>query len=101
MYDIKIGRFDDDPTAQGVVRPADDSWQVVVDSEGFPHFYIRVQYEDGKAGKLCLDDVLPDGLSVASLMRGTFGGALSEEDEAAAIAEHNARIAATGRPCPR
>ncbi len=41
MQNIIIGRFESDPEAQGVIRPEDGSWQLVLDKDGIPHLYVR------------------------------------------------------------
>ena len=79
MQNITIGRFDADPTAQGVIKPADGRWQLVLDKDGYPHLYVEVKVEDGAGsiipGMLCLDDVLPAKMTVRDLMDGgAFGG---------------------------
>lgn len=106
MQSISIGRFDQDPQAQGVIRPEDNSWQLVLDKEGFPHLYIRCQLEDAGDGKpgtgfLCIEDMLPDGTTIPDLMKSTFGGKLPPEEEEKAHSEFLARKEATGIPCPR
>ncbi len=103
MYSIKVGRFEQDPTAQGVVRPEDDSWQLVVDKDGYPHLYIRVKSEEGETGLLCIEDMLiGDGnLTIPDLMKGTFGGQLPPAEEEAAHQDFLARKERTGIPCPR
>ncbi len=101
MNNITIGRLKDSD-AQGFVRTEDGSWQVVIDHAGVPHLYIRVQTElDGEKvpGMLALDDLLPEGLSVAELMAGTFGG--EPEDQKSALAELQARRAVSPVPCPK
>lgn len=105
MYHVTVGRFADDPSAQGVIKPADDSWQLVVDRDGYPHLYLRVNLEGGegdpKTGMLCLDDLLPEGTTVRDLMTGAFGGQLTPEQEEAARAEYLASRARHPVPCPR
>ena len=64
MQSISIGRFDKDPQAQGVIKPEDGRWQLVLDKDGYPHLYVQVQIEndDGEGttpGMFCLDDMLP------------------------------------------
>jgi hypothetical protein len=97
---IKVTRFKDDPTAQGVIRPADDSWQLVIDKDGYPHFYIRCRLENG-VGMLCLEDMFEPSITIPELMQSTFGGVLPPEDAEVAYKEHMERIARTNRPCPR
>jgi hypothetical protein len=106
MYNITVGRYDADPEAQGVIKPQDDSWQLVIDKDGYPHLYVRCKLEsdnasDPKDGLLCVEDMLVDGLTIPALMQGTFGGKLSPEDEEKALEEHLARKKETGIPCPR
>lgn len=107
MQNITIGRYDRDPEAQGVIMPADGSWQLVLDKDGFPHLYIRCQLEvekegDPTSGLLCLEDMLaPPGTTIPDLMKSKFGGFLSEDEEAEAHKEFLARKEATGIPCPR
>lgn len=105
LKNISIGRFDDDPQAQGVIRPEDGRWQLVIDRDGYPHLYVQVNVEDeGKTvkGLLCLDDMLPEGLSIRDIMDGgAFGGKLSPEEEAEAHREYESDRKARGIPCPR
>jgi hypothetical protein len=109
MPAITVGRYDEDPTALGVVRADDGSWQVVIDKDGFPVFYFRVQAEpltEGgppTAGWMCVDDMLPPEMEgVKGLMQGVFGQPCPEGPEAdAAFEEFQQRIEAAGRPCPR
>jgi hypothetical protein len=102
MPAITIGRYDNDPTALGVIRPADDSWQLVIDKDGFPVFYFRVKTEEGETGLMCVDDVLPPEMDgVKGLMLGAFGDECTEEEAEKAHAEFQARIEASARPCPR
>lgn len=103
MYDIKIGRYDQDPTAQGVIRPEDDSWQLVIDKDGYPHLYVRVKDEEGVTGMLCIEDMLigEGDVTIPDIMKGSFGGKLPPEEEEAAHREYMARKERTGIPCPR
>lgn len=108
MYDIKIGRYDADPQAQGVVRPEDDSWQLVIDKDGFPHLYVRCQFDeadlgpdDEKTGLMCIEDLLPDDITIPDLMKSKFGGKLSPEETQKAFDDYMARKDRTGIPCPR
>lgn len=101
MQNIVIGRYADDPQALGSVRDENGRWQVVIDKDGFPHFYVRVKTDSGETGLLCLDDVLPDGMDTRALMSSEFGGELEGEQLAEAIAEYEARREAAPVPCPR
>lgn len=103
MPAVTVGRYEDDPTALGVVRAEDGSWQVVIDKDGFPVFYFRVQAEGEVTGMMCVDDMLhPDFEGVKGLMQGIFGEPCSDGPETDAFhEEHQARIVAAGRPCPR
>jgi len=63
MQSITIGRFDKDPEAQGVIKPEDGRWQLVLDKDGYPHLYLQVKIaggggEEQTTGMLCLDDML-------------------------------------------
>lgn len=106
MYDIKIGRLDSDPEAQGVIRPSDGSWQLVIDKNGYPHLYVRVNFEpdiaEGGAtnGLLCVEDMMPKGVTIPDLMQGSFFGKPPPEEEEKAWAEMEER-AKLGVPCPR
>lgn len=104
MQNIVIGRYDRDPQAQGVIRPEDGSWQLVLDKDGYPHLYIQVRLEPDaegapKTGLLAVEDMMD--ASIPDLMKSSFGGKLSPEDEQKAYDEHMARLETTGRPCPR
>jgi hypothetical protein len=103
MYNISIGRLTEDPTAQGVIRPEDGSWQLVIDKEGYPHLYVRVKCDEGHTGMLCIEDMMigEGEVTIPDLMQSTFGGDLTGEEEAEAFKEHMERIARTKRPCPR
>lgn len=112
---ITIGRPSPEqhPNAQAIIQPEDGRWQVVVDADGFPHFYIEVLVSasadtGGKASKgmLCLEDILlpyDDGSmpTIRELMaEGEFEGELTEEEKAQA-AEAYVRRRQEGRiPCP-
>lgn len=106
MQNITIGRFDADPEAQGVIKPGDGSWQLVLDKEGIPHLYVRCKLEveaegDPSEGLLCIDDMLIDKLTIKDLMLSKFGGKPSPEEEEKAAAEWAERKATHGIPCPR
>lgn len=107
LQDIKISRFEEDPQAQGVIRPEDGRWQLVIDKDGYPHLYVQVtidQDEDGHVikGMFCLDDMLPKDLGVRDLMDGgSFGGRLAPEEEEAAFQEYLEDRERRQIPCPR
>jgi len=108
MQSISIGRFDKDPQAQGVIKPEDGRWQLVLDKDGYPHLYVQVQIENDNGegttpGMFCLDDMLPKEVTVRDLMDGgAFGGKLSPEEEEAAHAEYVKDCEEGDRPpCPR
>lgn len=106
MYNITIGRFAEDPEAQGVIRPETGAWQLVIDKNGYPHLYVRVQLEDAGNGQpgtglLCLEDLLPHPTTIPSLMQARFGGQASPDDETEAMAEALERRAQGDIPCPR
>ena len=105
MQSISVGRYNADPEAQGLIKPEDGSWQLVIDRDGYPHLYVQVNVtHEGtlKRGLLCIDDMLPEGLSIRGLMsEGEFGGELTPEEEARAVEEYNRTRAESGIPCPR
>lgn len=105
LPNVSITRYEDDPSAQGVLKPDHGRWQLVVDKDGYPHLYVQVNVEgEGETvkGMLCLDDMLPDGMSIRDLMDGgAFGGKLSPEEEAEALAEYQKGRQEKGIPCPR
>jgi hypothetical protein len=103
MYNITIGRFQEDPQAQGVIRPEDGSWQLVIDKEGYPHLYVRVKDEDGVLGLLCIEDMMigEGDISIPELMQSTFGGKLTSEEEESAMKEWEERKERLRIPCPK
>ncbi len=106
MQDITIGRFKDDPEAQGVIRPQDGRWQLVLDKDGYPHLYVQcnIKGPDGELtkGLLNVEDMLIEQLTIRDLMDGgEFGGELSPEEEEQAYAEMIERKEKHGIPCPR
>jgi hypothetical protein len=106
MQNILIGRYDSDPEAQGLIKPEDGRWQLVIDKDGYPHLYVEstLEEEDGtkSKGMFLVEDMLPEGLTVKDLMDGgCFGGKLSPEEEAEAQLEYEKSRAASGIPCPR
>jgi hypothetical protein len=82
MYNITIGRLADDPEAQGVIRPADDSWQLVIDKEGIPHLWVRTKSAEGD-GMIAVDLFLVEDVTVKALMLSEFGGELTDPAEIA------------------
>lgn len=105
MQDIAIGRFDSDPEAQGVIRPKDGRWQLVIDKDGYPHLYVQVNVVtngETSKGMFCIEDMLPPPLLIRDLMDGgDFGGPLPPEEEEAAHQEYLANHESRGIPCPR
>lgn len=107
MQNITIGRYEEDPQAQGVIRPEDGRWQLVIDKEGYPHLYVQVQIEndDGEGthpGMLAIEDMLHDKMTIKDLMDGgVFGGKLSPEEEEEAFQEYLQDREERKIPCPR
>ncbi len=106
LPNISVSRYEEDPQAQGVIKPGHDRWQLVIDKDGYPHLYVQVNVEDDDGqpakGLLCLDDMLPEGMSIADLMDGgVFGGKLTPEEEKAAQAEYVKSREGGRIPCPR
>jgi hypothetical protein len=105
MQNITIGRYDNDPEAQGCIKPEDGRWQLVIDKDGYPHLYVEstIEEEGGSKvkGMFLLEDMLPDDMTVKDIMEGAFGGKLSPEEEAEAKLEFERSRAASGIPCPR
>ena len=107
MNNTIIGRFEADD-AQGVVKAEDGSWQVVVDTEGFPHLWVRVPLPDVEAGEglLCIDHCLDEGVTIKGLMSGAEPSKpLTPEEQAKLDAEYDASKPygglAANVPCPR
>jgi hypothetical protein len=106
MKNISIGRYPEDPEARGCVKPEDGRWQLVIDKDGYPHLYVQVNVEgdtgESVKGLLCLDDMLPDGLSIRDLMDGgSFGGRLTPAEESEAHETYARDRKARGIPCPK
>ena len=105
MEDIIVGRYDRDPQAQGVIRPKNGKWQLVLDNEGYPHLFVEanLEGENGNTfkGMLCIEALLPENMKIKDIMLSTFGGKLSPEEEEEAMQEYLAGREATGIPCPR
>lgn len=106
MQNIIIGRYDKDPEAQGVIKPQDGRWQLVLDKDGYPHLYVEVNVkgDDGEItrGLFCVEDMLPDKMSIRDLMDGgAFEGTLTPEEEEKAheafVQDRDERLI----PCPR
>jgi len=105
LQQITIGRFQDSD-AQGVIRPEDDSWQLVIDADGYPHLYVRVKLAsvagEPTTGMFCVEDMLPPEMNIRELMSGgEFGGELAPEEEDAAHAAYLAERELSRIPCPR
>lgn len=102
---IKIERFKNDTESQGSVTPAHGRWQLVIDKEGYPHLFVEsnIENKDGTKSKglFCIEDLLPEGMSIKDIMNSTFGGELSPEEELEAQKEYESSREATGIPCPR
>lgn len=106
MEDIIIGRYKDDPEAQGVIRPESGKWQLVLDADGYPHLYVAVNVVDDEGttvqGLLALDDLLPKGMTIRDIMDGgDFGGKLDPSEADEAFEEFKAERAKNPVPCPR
>lgn len=105
MENITIGRYDRDPEAQGLIKPESGRWQLVIDKDGYPHLFVEsnIENKDGTTSKglFCLEDMLPEGMSVKDIMNSTFGGELTDDEELKAQKEYEASREATGIPCPR
>lgn len=105
MQNIIIGRFEQDPQAEGVIRPEDGRWQLVLDKDGYPHLYVQINTRDDSGapikGMLCLEDMLVGKLSVRDLMDGEFDGKLPPEDEEEAYQAFLKDRETTHIPCPR
>lgn len=106
MQNITIGRFEQDPQAQGVIRPQDGRWQLVLDKDGYPHLYLQVNVKDDEGnstkGMLALDDLIPKPMTIRDIMDGgEFGGKLAPEEEEAAYQEFLADREKNPVPCPR
>lgn len=99
VYNITVGRLGPDADAQGVIKPSDGSWQLVIDKDGVPHLWLStlVEDDDGRTvtGMVPLDLFLAEGATVANIMGSVFRGAPSAEE--AAIAED---IGKHGLSCP-
>lgn len=66
---IKV-EYPEDPETLAVVQPETGRWKLVVDKDGYPHLYLEVKVVDeGELvkGLVCVDDLLPEGLSIRSL----------------------------------
>jgi len=105
LQDIKISRFEEDPQAQGVIRPADGRWQLVIDKDGYPHLYVQVyMVENGEKvyGMFCVEDMMIEKMSIRDLMDGgEFGAPLAPEEMDAAHEEFLKDRVERGIPCPR
>lgn len=100
MQNITIGRYEADPEAQGVIKPEDGRWQLVIDKDGYPHLYVQVKATDKDTGMLAIEDMLIEKLTIRDLMDGgEFGGELSPEEEAEYLASDEWKT--RNIPCPR
>lgn len=86
MEKIIIERFENDPNGDlGSVAAESGRWEVIVDGDNIPHFYVEtnVEREDGTVDKAMFDveDMMHDGMTVADIMLSTFGGKLNPEEE--------------------
>jgi hypothetical protein len=50
---------------------------------------------------LCIEDLLPPGMTIKDIMNSTFGGELTGEEELEAQKDYEASRLVTGIPCPR
>lgn len=92
MKKVLIERFENDPNGDvGRVADEDGAWEVIVDADGVPHFYVEtnVERDDGTVtkGMFDLEDMLWHGMTIADLMLSTFGGKLDPEEEEEALEE--------------
>lgn len=106
MQNIVIGRYEQDPEAQGVIKPADGRWQLVIDKDGYPHLYVECNIRDNDGtlikGMFLIEDMLPPDLGIRDLMDGgEFDGRPSPEDEQRAYEEWLERKERLGIPCPK
>jgi hypothetical protein len=104
MQNITIGRFEADDTAQGAVTPGDKSWQLVIDKDGYPHLYVRTPLTlngEKTSGMVLLDEFLPEGVTVRSLMQNEYGEPIPEDQLDEAYAECMERRGELGVSCPR
>jgi hypothetical protein len=101
MNSIHVKRYENDPELQGCIEPEDRRWQLLIDKEGVPHLVVQtnVEMDDGQVthGYFAIDDILPPDVTVSDIMKSTFGGRLSPEEEAKLIDEDFRSKA----PCPR
>lgn len=102
MERITIGRLEGHPSrAVGCIEPESKRWQLVLDEDGYPHLYLRVQLGDAKQGMVCIDDLLRGDLSVKGIMNDPdFGTDIEVSDLEDARDEVNARRAEVPIPCP-
>ena len=103
MYNIAVQRLAEDPEAQGVIRAQDDSWQLVIDKEGFPHLWVRARLVDStETGMVAIETFLhPDFGGIKDIMLSEFGGEVAEEDMPAAEAEWEADRKRLSLPNPK
>lgn len=101
MEKVLIERYDDCANYLGRVYAESGRWEVLVDKENVPHLYVQTHIEpdeeDGEVvkGMFCVEDMLPDDLTIKDIMLSQCGGSLSDEEEAEAAAEWAQRRDAT------
>ena len=106
MLDIRVRRYPQDPEAQGVIEPADKTWQLVIDKEGYPVLYVTSPTKDDQGNAIrayvAIDDFLEAGLKTKDIMKSeAIAAEMTPEEEAAALAQYEAEREAYPIPCPR
>ena len=90
VKNIEIVRYTDHPEGhQGVVEPTDKAWQLVIDKDGLPHFFVAGTYDGGKVAMMDIDTLLPGDLTIASFVGADYSGDVDDET----IAECEAELA--------
>lgn len=104
MQNIIIGRYDADPMAQGVIKPADGRWQLVIDKDGYPHLYVQVNVqmgEDTAKAMYLVEEMLPT--PIRELMDGgefLEEPNLTDEEAQTAMDQYNKFREENSIPCP-
>lgn len=103
MYNISVQRLPEDPQAQGVIRAQDESWQLVIDKEGFPHLWVRAKLEGTtNTGLVAIETFLhPDFGGIKDIMLSEFGGEVAPEDIPQAEADWEEERKRLGLPDPK